>query len=130
MRTAYAILCAALALATFAAGAEAQNPAPGRRAGPPLDCGRAENRARCAASVKGVGACQGKVGEEHRRCMREAARPASYAPPKTRDCSQARNRERCLAHNVALEACKDKVSREEHRKCMAAQLAPPAPAKR
>ena len=117
----------------FAGSVAAQppGPGPGRRAGgPPIDCAKAQDKARCAALNKDIEACKDKVGDDWRRCMHQPISGAKFVLPKPRDCSKARNQSRCVEHNAALAACKDKTSREEHRKCMAAQVPPAAPAKR
>ena len=134
MKPCLSVLLAGVAAATFAISASAQGPAAG--AGPgkgpgarPMDCAKAKDKARCESLNRDIEACKDKTGDEWRECMHRPATTARFTPPKARDCTMARNKERCAAHTQALQACTDKTTRAEHRRCMAAQLAMPAPRK-
>ena len=132
MKVSFPILLAGITAATFAISAAAMpsGTEPPKRPSPrPMDCTKAKDKARCESLNKDIEACKDKTGDEWRECMHRPAPAAKFAPPKARDCTKASNKERCAAHTRALEACADKATRAEHRRCIAGQLAAPAPGK-
>lgn len=69
-----------------------------------------------AARPKATDGCQGKNGEQRRRCQRDTMPSA--------DCAKARDPQRCEAMRKAQQACQDKFG-PELRQCIEAHRALP-----
>ena len=125
MKPCLSVLLAGMIAATFAATVTAMPTGSAPEKGPgayPMDCAKANDKARCAALNQKIQACKEKTDDEWRACMYPSVPAVNFTPPKPRDCSEARNKELCNAHAGALKACKDKRTRAEHRECITGQL--------
>ncbi len=88
----------------------------------PMDCTKAQDKARCATLNQRIAACRDKADDAWLGCMYPEEPPVSFTGPAPRDCSTAHDAGLCERHAAALRACRDKHIRAEHRSCMAGQL--------